>query len=413
MLMFLRAVVVSLFLSSAAAADDWPQFRGPTADGVSTATGVPVRWSATDGVRWKTTIPGSGWSSPILAAGKLYLTAAVGGENSDDVSLRAVCVDAAGGEIHWNVEIVQPPKRDAERVHTKNSLASATPIATADRLFVHFGHMGTAALDLDGTVVWRQQELQYPPVHGNGGSPVLVDDLVVFSCDGASEPFVAALDQASGEIRWKTPRHTSASKTFSFSTPLVLVVDGIRQVVSAGSGFVGAYDPQDGREIWRVRYGEGYSVVPRPVFAHGLLFVATGFNRARLLAIDPRGAQGDAADNVVWSHDRSVSLTPSLLVAGDQLFFVSDNGVASCLNARTGRLHWSERLAGDFSASPVFADGHVYFTNEAGTTYVVRADSAFELVATNELGQRTLASPAVTNGALFLRTESHLWRIGN
>jgi outer membrane protein assembly factor BamB len=296
-------------------------------------------------------------------------------------------------------------------MHSKNSLASSTPIATDDRLFVHFGHMGTAALNLNGKVVWRQEELRYPPVHGNGGSPALVDDLVVFSCDGAADPFVAALDQSTGNVRWKVPRNTSASKTFSFSTPLVLDVDGVRQVVSAGSGFVGAYDPQDGREIWRVNYGEGYSVVPRPVFADGLLFVATGFNRARLLAIDPRSARGDATDHVVWSHDRGVSLTPSLLVTGGELFFVADNGVASCLDARSGKVHWTERLSGDFSASPVSAENQVYFQNEAGTTYVVKAGTEFELLSTNELNERALASPAVSDGALFLRTESHLWRI--
>jgi outer membrane protein assembly factor BamB len=363
-------------------------------------------------VVWKTPIPGGGWSSPVLAEGRLYLTTAVTGETDSEVSLRALCVDAADGKILWNVEVLKPEEAATKQMHSKNSLASSTPIVTKDRLYVHFGHMGTAALKLNGDIVWTQQALQYPPVHGNGGSPVLVDDVLAFSCDGASDPFVAALDQATGEVHWKTPRNTSATKTFSFSTPIVLDLDGVRQIISPGSGFVGAYDSQDGREIWRVNYGEGYSVVPRPVYAHGLLFVATGFNRARLLAINPVGNRGDATDSVVWTYDRGVSLTPSVVVVGESIYLVSDNGVATCLDARTGKVHWTERLEGGFSASPVFADGKTYFTNETGTTFVVAADSTFELLATNEVAERTLASPAVEDGAFYQRTDTHLWRFG-
>jgi outer membrane protein assembly factor BamB len=236
--------------------------------------------------------------------------------------------------------------------------------------------------------------------------------LVTFSCDGAADPFLAALDQTTGDVRWKVPRDTTASKTFSFSTPTIVDVGSARQIISAGSGFVGAYDSRDGREIWRVRYGEGYSVVPRPVYAGGLLYVATGFNRARVIAIDPSRAQGDITDDVVWSYDRGVSLTPSLLVVGDEMYFVSDNGIATCLDARSGKVHWTGRLAGAFSASPVFADGRIYFLNEAGVTHVVSAGTKFEPLATNDLAERALASPAVTDNALLIRTESHLWRIG-
>jgi outer membrane protein assembly factor BamB len=410
---FIRSLVAAVLVFPSVAAGDWPQFRGPTADGVSSAKNVLVEWSATDHVKWKTPMPGSGWSSPVLAAGRLYLTAAVSDEASGEISLRVLCIDAEDGQILWNVEVFEPEEAATKQVHSKNSLASSTPIVTDDRLYVHFGHMGTAALDLRGDVVWRQQTLRYPPVHGNGGSPVLVDNLLAFSCDGASDPFVAALDQASGEVRWKTPRDSSATKTFSFSTPLVLDTGGTNQIISSGSGFVGAYDPRDGREIWRVNYGQGYSVVPRPVFAHGLLFVATGFNRARLLAIDPKGARGDATQNVVWSYDRGVSLTPSIVPVANELYFVSDNGVATCLDAESGKVHWTERLDGGFSASPVFADGHLYFTNESGTTFVVRAGTTFELVATNDLAERTLSSAAVDDGAFYQRTETHLWRFGN
>jgi outer membrane protein assembly factor BamB len=391
---------------------EWTQFRGPNGDGVSHATNIPIQWSATENVVWKQSISGSGWSSPVLSQGRLYLTTAIGAETGA-ASLRAVCLDAADGRIVWNVEVFRPEASGAQRAHTKNSLASPTPIIDGDRLYVHFGHMGTAALDLDGNILWRQATLNYRPRHGNGGSPVLVNDLLVFSVDAEADPFVVALDSGTGEVRWKTPRNTLATKTFSFSTPIVIEVDGEQQIISAGSGFVGAYDPRNGREIWRVNYGEGYSVVPRPVFADGLLYVNSGFEQATLLAIDPTGASGDVTDtHVVWQHDRGVPLTPSILAIGGELYFVSDNGVASCLDARTGAVHWTKRLGGDFSASPVFAEGRVYFQNEAGVTYVVKANTTYELLATNGLEERTLASPAVADGALFLRSESHLWRIG-
>jgi outer membrane protein assembly factor BamB len=410
---YLRTLVVAQLLCSACSAEDWPQFRGPSGNGISDATNVPIKWTAEENVAWKIAIPGSGWSSPILSGGRLYVTTATGDADAGDVSLRALCLGAEDGQMIWNVEVFRPSAADARQVHTKNSLASSTPLIEGGRLYVHFGHMGTAALDLEGNIIWKQETVKYRPVHGNGGSPALAGELVVFSCDAASEPFVAALDRNDGQVRWKTPRNTTARQKFSFSTPLVIEVDGRQQIISAGSGFVGAYDPQDGREIWRVRYGDGYSVVPRPVFAHETIFVSSGFNRPRLLAIDPKGAERDATDShVLWTHERGAPLTPSMIVAEGDLYMVADNGVATCLDIRTRRPHWTERLAGDFSASPVLAEGRVYFLNEEGTTYVVKADKEYELLATNELGERSLASPAVGDSALFLRTESHLWRIG-
>jgi outer membrane protein assembly factor BamB len=414
MLNSLRAVVVVLLMAAPAVAENWPEFRGPTAQGLSTAGGVPVRWTASEGIAWKQAIPGSGWSSPVLGGDRIYLTSAVT-QDSGEVSLRVLCLNAADGKIIWDVEAIRPEAAAAKVVHQKNSLASPTAILDGDRLYVHFGHMGTAALDLAGRVLWRQTNLKYPPMHGNGGSPALVGDLLVYSADGSENAMVVALNRADGQVKWKTPREGGAKQVFSFSTPLVIEVDGARQIISPASGYVGAYDPRDGREIWRVKYGEGFSVVPRPVFAQGLLYVCTGYMRAAVMAIDPREASGDvtAAPNVRWKFDRGVPLTPSPLVVGNELFFVSDSGVATCLDARTGETRWSQRLGGAFSASPVYADGRVYFLNETGVTSVIKAGPKYELLATNDLRERALASPAVAEGALFLRTESHLWRIKN
>ena len=275
-----------LFCSSAASPAHHRRRNGVAAvslashggQGISAAVNVPIEWNATSHIAWKAETPGRGWSSPVLSHGKLYLTAAVPDAGSTDLTLHAFCMDAKDGRILWDTEVFRPEPSVTAKMHPKNSPASGTPIVTEDRLYVHFGHMGTAALDLSGKIVWQQTELKYSPVHGNGGSPILLGDELIFSCDGETDPFVAALDAKTGAVRWKTPRNSTARKKFSFCTPLAIKVGAATEVISPGSGFVGAYDPKDGRELWRVRYGEGYSVVPRPVFAQGLLFLSSGFD---------------------------------------------------------------------------------------------------------------------------------------
>jgi outer membrane protein assembly factor BamB len=403
-----------LFLSlssSATAAQDWPEFRGPTGQGISTAKNVPIHWNATSNVVWKVEIPGEGWSSPVLVNGKIYLTTATA--DSTNTSLRALCVDAKDGRIQWNVEVLKPDSDATQVIHKKNGLASPTPIVRDGLVYVHFGHMGTAALDLAGKILWQQTTLKYPPMHGNGGSPALIGDTLVINCDGETDPFVAALNAKTGAVRWRTPRNIASSRPFSFSTPLSIEVDGATQIISPGSGLVGGYDLKDGREIWRARYGDGFSVVSRPVFAHGLLYISSSFMRPVLYAIKPAAAKGDVTDtHVAWSYSKGIPNTSSPLVVGDELYCVSDSGIATCLDARTGSLHWSERLGGGFSASPVLAEGRVYFQNEEGVGTVLKAGKTFEVLAKNDLGERTLASPAVTDNTLFLRSQSHLWRIG-
>ena len=212
-----------------AAEAEWPQFRGPTGQGLSAAKGVPVEWSANSHLAWKTEVPGHGWSSPVLSQGKLYLTSAVPDPGSSDVTLHALCLDAAEGRVLWDSEVFRPDPASVAKSHSKNSPASATPIVSTDRLYVHFGHMGTAALDLSGKVLWRQTGLKFSPVHGNGGSPILLDGELIFGCDGDKEPFLAALDAETGEVRWKTPRNSPARKPFSFCTPLAIEIAGRRK----------------------------------------------------------------------------------------------------------------------------------------------------------------------------------------
>jgi outer membrane protein assembly factor BamB len=408
--LFALCCCLTLLTAPPARAQDWPEFRGPTGQGLSEAKGVPVEWDATTNVAWKTPLPGRGWSSPVLVGGRVYLTNATGDDKRP--SLRALCIDAQGGKVLWDTELFRPDPAATQALHKKNSQASPTPIVAGGTMYAHFGHLGTAALDLSGKVLWRQV-VEHQPAHGNGGSPALVDDLLVFNCDGVADPFVVALDAKTGQTRWQTPRNTPARQQFSAGTPIAVEVDGATQIVSPGSGFVGGYDPRDGRELWRVGYGEGYSVITRPAYADGVLVLSSGYNEPVTIAIRPAGARGDVTKtHVAWQNQKAAPNTPSPLIVGAEVFLVSDGGIATCVDLATGKVHWTERLDGNFSASPVHAEGRVYFQSEAGMGYVVRAAKTFELLAENDLEEPSLASYAVTDGALFIRTAKHLWKIG-
>lgn len=392
-------------------AHEWPEFRGPTGQGHSPAKDVPVRWSGTENVAWKTAIPGSGWSSPVLVNDRLYLTTAKSAEGAPGLSLLVLCLEARDGKVLWSTEVFHP--ESGSSLHRKNSYASPTPLLRDGRLYVHFGHLGTACLDLDGRVLWRQTSIKYPPVHGNGGSPVLFGDRLIFSCDGMTNAMIVALDRRTGEVSWKTPRgNDSLPKKFSFSTPLLITNAGRVELISPASGGTYAYDPATGRPLWRVSTGTGFSVVPRPVFAHGLLFVNTDYDFPKLYAIRPGGDGDVTATHLAWQTGRGAPSTPSALVVDSELYFVSDAGVATCADAKTGQVHWNERLGGGFSASPVFADGRIYFQNEEGIGTVLKAGRTFEVIARNDLGERTLASYAVDDGTLFIRGAQHVFRIG-
>lgn len=409
-----------LLLESAGIAGVWPEFRGPAGQGH--AEPIPLTWGETEegkteNIVWKRPIPGLAWSSPVVADGRIYLTIAIdqtpeGAENEDDrkVELGAMCLDAKTGETLWlKTLFVQV---GAVEIHKKNSHASPTPILEDDALYVHFGPHGTGRLTLEGETVWFRK-LDYSPTHGNGGSPAICGDVLVVSCDGHDAQYGVGLDKATGEIRWKQDRSVKSKKGFSFGTPLIIEVNGKLQAICTASEAVYAYDPATGEEIWRVRYPDGYSVTPRPVYGKGLVFICTGYNKPSLLAIDPTG-EGDVTEtHVRWKTDRNVPLTPTALLVEDRLFLVSDKGIARCVQAETGETIWQERLGGNHSASPIYSDGRVYFQSEEGEAIVVPASGEFQILARNRItrDERTFATYAVCDGALFLRSERHLFRI--
>ena len=229
----------------------WPEFRGPTGQGIARDGRLPLEWGPNKNIAWKQSIPGTGWSSPVIHAGRVYLTTSVPVEGTSNQSLRALCIDSGTGKLLWNIEVFLENGDHAPGIHQKNSHASPTPLLNAGRVYVHFGHQGTACLDMRGNILWRNSTIQYQPEHGNGGSPILVDGALIFSCDGHDQAFLIALDSASGKPLWRTDRKGPADRKYSFSTPLLISVNGQPQIISPGSGLVGAYEPATGREIWR------------------------------------------------------------------------------------------------------------------------------------------------------------------
>lgn len=403
-------------------ATEWRQFRGPTGQGHSDATGVPTRWSPTSGIGWQVEVPGKGWSSPVVSKGRIYLTTAkpVGEEtiaSAKKFSLRVEtpyelqvhCLDAGSGQTLWQTSVGEVPARVS--IHPKNSHASGTPIVDGDRIYVHFGIYATAALDLDGNVIWKRA-IQFKPVHGCGGSPVLYKDRLIFHCDGGDQAFVIALDAATGEQRWRRERSVDAKRKFSFATPLVIETETGPTLVSPASDAVYGYDPRTGNEKWFVRYPEKWSIVPRPVFAGGLILVCTGYEgNPELLAIRPGGSGDVSESHVAWRTSRFVPYNPSPVVVDDRVFNVSDDGIASCLDLSNGELIWKQRLGGNYSASPFVAEGKIYFLSEEGECTVIRASDQFEEIASNAIEERTLASMVPVEKGVLLRTATKLYHI--
>ena len=397
------------------AAANWWEFRG--ADGVGHYTGpaVPTQWGVDTNVEWKTDLPGVGWSSPILLKGKLYMTTAVsnGEDKKSDCELRFLCVDAKSGKIDFDKLVFLEEAKTAPNIHSKNSHASPTPITDGERIYVHFGHMGTAAYKPDGEQIWASQKHKYIPQHGNGGSPILANGNLVFCCDGSDKQFVLALDCKTGEEAWKTDRSSKAKLKFSFATSQLIEHKGKKQIISPACDFVASYDPESGKELWRAGYPvAGWSLICRPVYTEGLVIVATGYMTQHLVAIDPAGEGDITATNIKWTYKKHAPNTPTPLVVGKELYSLSDSGMLACLDAKTGKVHWEERVKGGaFSASPILANGKIYATSESGVGSVIEPGTKeLNVIANSELKEKTFATFLPSEGSLYIRTETKLYK---
>jgi len=372
---------------------------------------VPLRWSEGENVRWKVPIAGVGWSSPVVLGGQVWMTSAT----ADGRELSVVSVSLAKGEeIHRRVVI---KNADPEPKHDLNSYASPSPVIEAGRVYAHFGSYGTVCLNTQtGETLWERRDLPCDHVTGPGSSPFLYGGLLVVHMDGADVQYVIALDKETGETRWKAPRTADLGELprdmrRSFSTPIVVTVDGRPQLISTGSQATYGYDPKTGQQIWRLHH-KGFSNCSRPVSSKGVVYLNTGFERPLLIAVRPEGT-GDLAyeDVVEWSCARSVPKVPSPLLIGDSLYMVSDGGIATCLDAKTGRRHWKKRIGGEHSASLVHANGRIYSFDREGRTVVIQAAREYKELGVNQLDGGFMASPAIVGDAFILRTREHLYRI--
>ena len=403
-------LLAGLLSCTVLANEAWPQFRGPTGQGLASGAG-PLKWSKDTGIAWKIPMTTQGWSSPVIANGKIILTGSL--KDGETTNLKAFALDVATGKTLWEVDLFKPTTEETAALHGKNSLASSTPIIADGIAYVHFGHMGTAALQLDdGKVVWKTK-VSYKPMHGNGSSPVIVGDLLVVNADAEIDPTILAFHRKDGTIAWRTPRAQEVRSKFSFSTPLVVKTDGRTEILSAASGMIGAYAPEDGRLLWKATYGEGYSVVPRPIVADGMVYIATGYNVPKLIAVRLGKATGDVTkSHIAWEATRRMPKTPSMISANGQVITLDDTGTLSGLDAKSGKSVWDKKLPGNFSASPILTGNTLYTVTEDGVCYVVKiAPDAANILFETDLAERSLASPILLDGALYVRTEKHLWKI--
>lgn len=435
--LFLLAAMAMTFLATTGLAESksWNQFRGPTGQGHAVDSQLPVKFGEDQNVAWKQEVVGEGHSSPVTIGNQIWLTTAVQSKLSEEeekeklskiknprslklagkLSLRALCFDMKTGRQVHDVELFTID--DPEPKHLLNSYASPTPVIEGDRLYCHFGTYGTAALNAkSGDVIWKNDDLHCDHQNGPGSSPILWDGLLLIHFDGIDKQYIGAINSKDGSPVWQQERTSPMSATVEFRkaycTPIIVEHDGQSQLISPAADWVYAYNPTNGEQLWRAHYGQlGFSTVPRPVVGHGMVYICTSYLKSRLLAIRYDGKGDVTASHTVWKSDSNVPKKPSLVLVDDNIFMVSDSGIASCLDAKTGKQHWRERMPGKFSASPLFADGKVYFFSQEGKVTVIEASSSFKKIATSELESGFMASPAVVGDSMFLRTEKHLYRI--
>jgi outer membrane protein assembly factor BamB len=387
------------------AGTSWPEFRGPTADGHSDAKGVPLKWGESENVKWKTPIPGRGWSSPIIFGDQVWMTTA----KEKGKKLHAICVDRNAGKLLHDVLVFSP--KEAEKVHKLNSHASPSPVIEDGRVYVHFGSNGTACLETKtGKVIWKVKPFQIDQMTGAGSTPILYKGQVIYHLDGVEGRFVVSHDAKTGKIRWKTDRTNQPkggkNRRRAFSTPTIIAHGGGDQMISVAADAVFGYDPSTGRELWSFSYS-GYSTVPRPIYKDGMIVMSTGFDRATLLAV----RLGQNKPTVAWKYGKAMPQRTSPLLVDGRVYLISEAGILTSLDFKSGKKIFQERIGGTYSASPVYVDGRIYLFGQEGGTFVFAPGDEVKVLAENKLEGGFMASPAIVGKAFYLRTKTHLYRI--
>lgn len=404
--------IASAAILLASEQSDWNQFRGPTGDGRSPSPHLPTKWSETKNIRWKTAIPGKAWSSPVVLNDTIWLTNAT----EDGKRLSALMIDATDGTVTQDItvfDIAEPMF-----CHPFNSYASPTPVVADGRIWVHYGSAGTACLDAaTGKILWSRQDLPCDHHRGPGSSPILFENLLILTFDGYDQQYVTALNRDTGETVWRTDRTTDygsddGDMKKAYCTPTVLTHNDQLQLVCPGAVATIAYAPRSGKELWTVYHG-GFNAAARPLFSHGLVIVCTA-GGDHLVAVRPSGTGDVTTDHVAWTFGKAAPTRPSQSVVGDHLFMVNDKGIYSCLNIETGVACWSERHTGRYSASLVEAGGRLYACDEDGSCVVFQPNpDSLKILAENSLENGCMASPAVIDDDILIRTKTHLYRISD
>jgi outer membrane protein assembly factor BamB len=420
-------LLVLWILGGPATQADWPEFRGPWGDGHVSAPGdtkpigLPLHWSETNNSKWKTEIPHRGWSTPVVMGGQVWLTTAT----EDGHDFFALGVDAETGRILFNEPLFHSDNPESlGNGASMNCYATPSPAIEPGRVYVHFGSFGTACLDTaTGKAFWKRDDLPCRHYRGPASSLVLFENLLILTMDGVDLQYHVALDKQTGKTAWKTDRSVAwndedvpgqmardGDLRKAHSTPLIVTAAGNPKMFSAGAKAAYAYDPRTGRELWKVQYSD-WSVAPRPLYHQGLVFFITGFSKTELWAVKTDG-QGDVTDTgVVWKLKTHVGKYASPILVDSLIYTAAEESFVTCLEAATGQTVWTERIGGKHAASPIYADGRLYFFDQQGTTKVLKHGRTCEVLATNKLASGFMASPAVSGKAFFLRTKTHLYRI--
>jgi outer membrane protein assembly factor BamB len=398
------SVAVIVIFAGLAVAEDWPGWRGPRGDGTSAESGLPIRWSATENVRWKVPVPGSGHSSPVIVGDRIFLTSC----RPETKERLLLCFDRHDGKLLWERVVLTAP---LERKHQFNSYASSTPASEGQHIWVSFYAQPKAVVacyDLHGNKVWQTAPGEFHSVHGYCSVPILYKDLIILNED-QDDPSacLVALDKATGAERWRVSR----PGTRSYCPPLITEAGGRTQMVLSGSNHVTSYNPADGEKLWEID-GPTEQFVASLVPHDGLLFMTGGFPERHVLAIRPDGSGDVTASHIAWRTTKGAGYVPSPVAWDHHVFLVTDEGIASCWEAKTGKQCWQERLGRRHHASPIVAEGRVYLTDCDGNTFVVAANPKYKLLAKNSFGEDCSASPAAADGKIFYRTANHLWCVG-